>query len=109
MAQAATRWWVRWRLIVTWVALEQMLPGVTLFALLVWLSGQYLRDGFAQVRHHALAPAAAKGALIAPVRKNWWSCTCASAGVCRCRAAVAAGLKHCCVNLLSPALRLQAA
>jgi hypothetical protein len=105
MTVTARRWWDRWCVVATWLLVDQVLPGATLFALLLWLSQHYLRDGFGDVRQYAFAANAGKWSLTAPVRRNWWSCTCAIEA-CRCLAAVAHGLRRCCVKVLQPALQL---
>ena len=106
MMDAATQWWSRWRVVVTWLVVDQVLPGVTLLALLLWLSYQYTREGFGDVRQYAFAPDAGKWSLTTPVRKNWWSCTCADIGACRCLGAIARGLRRCCERLVPPAMQL---
>lgn len=80
-----------------WLALEPLLPGATLFLLLVWLSAQFLRDGFASVRQHAFPPHGASWIRSAPALRNWWSCTCAG-GTCVC-ASLARSLRRCCAAL----------
>jgi hypothetical protein len=102
----ARRWWRRWRVVATWLVVDQALPGATLFALLLWLSYQYVRGGFGDVRQHAFAPDAGRWSLATPVRKNWWNCTCAGIGACVCLAAIARGMRRCCVKLLPPAMQL---
>jgi len=77
-----------------------LFPGVTLLALLLWLSLRYVREGFRDVRQYAFAPIAATASLRGFAQRNWWSCTCASIAACRCMAAVAQGLRRCCVKLL---------
>lgn len=83
--------------IAAWPMLDALLPGVMLFMLLLWLSWRFVHDGFGDVRHHAFAPAARSGAFAARAPRNWWSCTCRA---CACRAAIARGLRQCCVKLL---------
>jgi hypothetical protein len=101
MTEAARRWWNRWHVVLTWLLMEQVLPGAVLFALLLWLSHRYLREGFSEIRQYVLAPGAAKGSVVAPVRRSWWSCTCA-VGACRCARAIARGLRRCCASVLQP-------
>lgn len=99
----AARWgWNRWGMVPTWLLVDQVIPGAVLFVLLLWLSQRYLRKGFEDVRQYANAPAAGKWSLAAPVRKNWWSCTCAAVGGCRCMGAIAHGLLRCCKKALAP-------
>jgi len=100
MTEAAKQSWNRWRIVLIWVLVEQVLPGATLFVLLLWLSQRYLREGFRDVRQSAFAPDTGKVWLAAPVRRNWWSCTCGAIGACRCVGAIACGLRQCCVKVL---------
>jgi hypothetical protein len=83
------------------VVAEALAPGLALFALLAWLTHVFLRDGFAHVRHHALAPGAGRIALPAVLRRDAWSCTC---GVCTCFESIASRVRACCRRLLAPAL-----
>ena len=95
---------VGWRrplhVIGVWLLLEWLLPGAALFALLLWLSQLFVRNGLADVRQYAFAPGGSKWVPSAPITRNWWSCTCASLGECRCLAAMARGLRRCCMKLL---------
>ena len=101
MTEAARQWWNRWQVVLTWLLVEQVLPGAVLFALLLWLSHRYLREGFSDIRQYAFAPGAARGSVVAPVRRNWFSCTCA-VGACRCARAIARGLRRCYASVLQP-------
>jgi hypothetical protein len=101
VTEAARQWWNRWHVVLTWLLVEQVLPGAVLFALLLWLSHRYLRDGFSDIRHYAFAPGAARGSVVAPVRRNWFSCTCV-VGACRCASAIVRGLRRCCASVLQP-------
>lgn len=80
--------------IAPWFLTEALLPGAALFVLVAWLSLQFLRDGFADIRQHGQLPAGGTGRAAATMRKQWWSCTCATA--CACLSAVAAGFRRCC-------------
>lgn len=84
-----------------WLLLEQLLPGATLFALLLWLSYRFLREGFGDVRQYAFAQPAAGPTFARSARRNWWSCTC-SPRACACLAALARELRLCCVQSLRP-------
>ncbi len=80
----------------SWLVLEPLLPGATLFVLLLWLSRRFVLEGFGSVRQHANAPNGGKWVLHSPVRKNWWSCDCVSQAGCACLSAIARGLRRCC-------------
>ena len=54
--ETAVQWWRGLREVAPWFVVEALLPGATLFALLLWLSHRFVSEGFAQVRHYALAP-----------------------------------------------------
>lgn len=93
----------RW--VVAWPLLEVLLPGATLFTLLLWLSWRLVRVGFGDVRQYAFAQAGRSGTMAAYAPRDWRSCTC-SAGACACLAAIARGLRQCCVKLLRPGMAL---
>ena len=78
---------------------EALLPGATLFALLLWLSQRFVGEGFGRVRQYAFAPAAGMLSAKASAQRSWWSCTCA--GPCACLSEIARGLRRCCIKLLS--------
>ena len=99
MIETATQWWRGLRVFAGWLAIEPLLPGATLFALLLWLTLRYVRGGFLDVRQYAFAPNAGKWSLAAFEQRNWWSCTCDGAA-CRCFAGIARGWRRCCVKLL---------
>ena len=80
--------------IAPWFLMETVLPGAALFVLIVWLSLQFMRDGFADARQHAYLPTAAAGVSASTMRKAWWSCTCRAA--CACAAGIVHGLARCC-------------
>ena len=94
--EALQRRWRGLREFGPWLILEPLLPGATLFALLLWLSQRFVLEGFGSVRQHAFAPDGGKWVMNSPVRKNWWSCTCVSHAGCACLAAIARGLRRCC-------------
>jgi hypothetical protein len=100
MMETATYWWRGLRGFVPWIITEGMLPGATLFALLLLLSQRFVRAGFGDIRQHAFAPDAGKWSLATPLKRNWWSCTCASIESCACAAAIASGLRRCCEKVL---------
>ena len=85
--------------IAAWPMLDALLPGATLFMLLLWLSWRFVQGGFGDVRHYAFAPAGSSGSFAARAPRNWWSCTC-RAGACACLAAIARCVRQCCVKLL---------
>ena len=80
--------------IAAWPLLDALLPGATLFMLLLWLSWRFVHGGFGGVRHHAFAAVGRSGSFAARAPTNWWSCTC-RAGACACLAAIARGLRQC--------------
>jgi hypothetical protein len=94
------RWWQRSGELSAWFVMQALLPGAAVFVLLVWLSQRFVRQGFDDVRQHAFGAAAPEAVGRASVQRNWWSCTCESLASCRCAAAVARGLRRCCVTLL---------
>jgi hypothetical protein len=98
MIETTTRWWRGLREFAP-LFMAPLWPGVTLFALLLWLSLRYVREGFGDVRQYAFAPAAGTGSLRSFAHRNWWSCTCDSAA-CRCLAGIARAARRCCVKLL---------
>jgi hypothetical protein len=106
MMETATHWWHDLRGFAPWLLAEGMLPGATLFALLLLLSQRFVRAGFGDIRQHAFAPDAGKWYLATPVERNWWSCTCVS-GACACVAAIARGLRRCCEKVLRRAVLIQ--
>ena len=97
MMETATTWWRDSREIAPWFVVDALLPGAALFALLLWLSLRFVRDGFGRVRQHAFAPVGGKLSLTASAQRNWWSCTCA--GACTCLTAMLRGLRRCCERL----------
>lgn len=98
--EAAIRWWQRSGELLAWFVMQALLPGAALFVLLVWLSHRFVREGFDDVRQFAFGAAAATPSGGASVQRSWWSCTCESLASCRCAAAVARGLRRCCLTLL---------
>ena len=101
MEATAARWWQALRDFGPWVVIELLLPGATLFALLLLLSRRFVRDGFGDVRQHAFGPGAGRWPVIARERRNWWSCTCAGIAACRCLGgALGRGVRRCCMKLL---------
>jgi hypothetical protein len=97
MIEAAIRGWRRSGEVSAWFVVQALLPGAALFVLLAWLSLRFVRQGVDDVRQHAFGGAASGRA---SVQRSWWSCTCASLASCRCAAAIARGLRRCCVTLL---------
>lgn len=97
--ETAVQWWRGLREVAPWFVVEALPPGATLFALLLWLSHRFVSEGFAQVRHYALAPTAGMFSLTTSAKRNWWSCTCGDA--CACLSEIARGLRRCCVKLAS--------
>ncbi|MGE5102599.1 MAG: hypothetical protein ACM3SX_21640 [Deltaproteobacteria bacterium] len=87
------------REVAPWFALQALVPGAALFALLLWLSLRFLRNGFRDVRQHAFVPVG-QWTATSGVKRNLWSCTCGSLAACACTAAIARGLRRCCVKLL---------
>src|SRR5690242_8983423 len=96
----------RW--VAAWPLLEVLLPGATLFTLLVWLSWRLVRVGFGDVRQYTFAQAGRSGSMAAHAPRDWRSCTC-SAGACRCLVAITRRLRQCCVKLLRPGMALPGA
>lgn len=95
-----TQSWRGMRELAPWFVLETLLPGAALFALLLWLSQRFVREGFREMRQYALAPVG-QWTITSAVKRNWWSCTCKSIGACPCIAAIAArGARRCCMKLL---------
>ena len=72
--------------IAPWFLVEAVLPGAALFLLVLWLSLEFLRGGFADIRQYAQVPAAPVGRFASTIRKAWWSCTCLAA--CACLASI---------------------
>lgn len=91
-------WRRGWRHIAPWFVVEALLPGAALFALLLWLSQRFVREGFDQVRQHAFAPTVGMFSPTASVQRDWWSCTCD--GACACLSTIANALRRCCGKLL---------
>ena len=89
-------WWRCLRELGPWFVVEALLPGAALFALLLWLSQRFVREGFAQVRQHAFAPTADTVSVKASAQRNWWSCTCADA--CTCLSRIVHGLRRRCLE-----------
>jgi hypothetical protein len=83
--------------LVPWLVLEALLPGAALFAGLVWLSRQFLRERFVGVRQYTFAPVVAWSSS-ASAQRRWWSCTCIN-GTCACIASMKARLRGCCARL----------
>jgi len=70
------RWWQRSGELSAWFVMQALLPGAALFVLLLWLSQRFVRQGFRDVRQHALGVAATARFGRASVARGWWSCTC---------------------------------
>ena len=98
MIEMAIQGWRNLRGVAAWLFTEPLLPGATLFTLLVWLSWRFLREGFGDVHQYAFAQIAGKASLTASVQRGWWSCTCATLSMCRCLAAVVRRLRNCCAK-----------
>jgi hypothetical protein len=90
--QTARHWWL-----VPWLVLESLLPGAALFAGLLWLSRQFMRERFVHVRQYAFTPIA--WSATAPARRTWWSCTCID-GACTCIASLKTRLRRCRARLV---------
>lgn len=84
-----------------WLPLEAVMPGATLFLLLVWLSQVFLRDGFGELRQHAVVPAGGKAAVTASAQRGWWSCTCRT---CRCPLKIVGALGRSCIRPAAAAI-----
>jgi hypothetical protein len=95
----ATPWWRALRDLGPWFLVQALLPGATLFALLLWLSYRFVAEGFGEIRQYSLGPADGTSRTSSE-RRNWWSCTCVSVKGCRCLAAMERGLRRCCAKLL---------
>jgi hypothetical protein len=89
-------WWRCLRELGPWFVVEALLPGAALFALLLWLSQRFVREGFAPVRQHAFAPTADIVSVKASAQRNWWSCTCVDA--CTCLSRIVHGLRRRCLE-----------
>jgi heme A synthase len=96
--EVATQWRVL-RDLGPWFVVQALLPGATLFALLVWLSYRFVHEGFGEIRRYSFGPAAGTP-FASSERRNWWSCTCGTVVACRCLAAMERGLRRCCAKLL---------
>lgn len=99
MMETAFEWWRGVREVAPWFVVEALLPGATLFALLLWLSHRFMREGFGAVRQYGYAPVARMASSTPSAHRGWWSCTCAE---CACAGAMARGLRRCCEKLLAP-------
>jgi hypothetical protein len=97
--ETARQLWRDPRAFAVWFVVEALLPGAALFALVVWLSQRFVREGFGQVRQHAFAPHVGKWSLTASMPRRWWSCTCDRTGGCTCLAAIVRGLCRGCMSL----------
>ncbi len=97
--EIAADWWRSLRELAPWFVVEALLPGTALFALLLWLSQRFVREGFGQVRQYAFPATAGMLFANASVQRNWWSCTCVD--ICSCLSKIARGLRRCCAKLLS--------
>ncbi|HEX4883518.1 MAG TPA: hypothetical protein VFX05_05220 [Casimicrobiaceae bacterium] len=98
---AIQKGWRGLREVGPWVVLDPVLPGATLFALLVWLSFRFVREGFGGVRQYGNAPLNGAGVVRAAPGRRWWSCTCRE--TCACLAALAGVVRRCCAILRAPA------
>lgn len=95
-----TKGWRGWGELAPWFAMEALLPGAALFALLLWLSQRFVREGFREMRQYAFAPVG-QWTMASTVKKNWWSCTCKSVGSCHRIADTAArAVRRCCMKFL---------
>jgi len=80
-----------------WFVTEALLPGATVFLLLLWLSQRFVRQGFGDMRQYALPPLG--GSSVRSAQRNWWSCTCGTIAACACLTAVRRNLRRCCSTL----------
>jgi hypothetical protein len=96
-----TIWWRSLRDVGPWFVVQALLPGATLFALLLWLSHCFVREGFHHVRQYAFAPDAGKSSLTAFAPRSWWSCTCT--GFRGCMSTFGCRLRRCCWRLVEHA------
>ena len=94
MAMSAA-WWRLLGGVAPWFLMEALLPGAARFALVLWLSQRFVRQGLRDVRQHAFA-AVGQWTATSVVRRNWWSCNCVA---CACAGAVLRGLRRCCYRI----------
>ena len=99
MMEMAEDGWRSLRELAPWFFAEALLPGVALFALLLWLSQRFVLEGFSQVRQYAFAPTGDKVSVKALAQRNWWSCTCVAS--CACLSTIVQGLRRCCLKAFS--------
>ncbi|MFO1309347.1 MAG: hypothetical protein U1F64_13045 [Burkholderiales bacterium] len=95
MSEAAGRAWRRMRPFVPSLLVEPVLPGATLFALLLWLSQLFVREGFGRVRQFALAPSAGPSVVAVAERNDGRRCPRAGLRIGACLSVTLHGLRRC--------------